>query len=110
MIRRPPRSTLFPYTTLFRSRIVREAGVHLALVGGDRREEPALARRGLERDHLRRRRLEEAVGEGPRRERGQELLGRQPLDHQPPAREGCVEEIDGPPPGGDQHHSTAARR
>src|SRR3712207_7847969 len=33
MIRRPPRSTLFPYTTLFRSqevrRLVREAGVHL---------------------------------------------------------------------------------
>src|SRR5438477_8220861 len=28
MIRRPPRSTLFPYTTLFRSRVVR------ALVGG----------------------------------------------------------------------------
>src|SRR3712207_8903752 len=25
MIRRPPRSTLFPYTTLFRSHIVREA-------------------------------------------------------------------------------------
>src|SRR5256885_6578912 len=25
MIRRPPRSTLFPYTTLFRSRAVREA-------------------------------------------------------------------------------------
>src|SRR5256885_10765218 len=25
MIRRPPRSTLFPYTTLFRSRLVREA-------------------------------------------------------------------------------------
>src|SRR3712207_7440428 len=24
MIRRPPRSTLFPYTTLFRSRLVRE--------------------------------------------------------------------------------------
>src|SRR5258707_8954441 len=24
MIRRPPRSTLFPYTTLFRSRVVRE--------------------------------------------------------------------------------------
>src|SRR3712207_9447427 len=35
MIRRPPRSTLFPYTTLFRSRQVQEAadlrlGVHLA--------------------------------------------------------------------------------
>src|SRR3712207_8499984 len=27
MIRRPPRSTLFPYTTLFRSRITRQKGV-----------------------------------------------------------------------------------
>src|SRR3712207_8138716 len=27
MIRRPPRSTLFPYTTLFRSRELRAAGV-----------------------------------------------------------------------------------
>src|SRR5438874_6571347 len=27
MIRRPPRSTLFPYTTLFRSRLVSGAGV-----------------------------------------------------------------------------------
>src|SRR2546422_8398949 len=26
MIRRPPRSTLFPYTTLFRSRTARQAG------------------------------------------------------------------------------------
>src|SRR3712207_9541645 len=26
MIRRPPRSTLFPYTTLFRSRILADAG------------------------------------------------------------------------------------
>src|SRR5688572_30888515 len=26
MIRRPPRSTLFPYTTLFRSRVVRKDG------------------------------------------------------------------------------------
>src|SRR2546426_5973194 len=26
MIRRPPRSTLFPYTTLFRSHLVRRAG------------------------------------------------------------------------------------
>src|SRR5258707_7383792 len=30
MIRRPPRSTLFPYTTLFRSRIDNEALVGLA--------------------------------------------------------------------------------
>src|SRR2546426_5735540 len=27
MIRRPPRSTLFPYTTLFRSRLIRELDV-----------------------------------------------------------------------------------
>src|SRR3712207_9031436 len=30
MIRRPPRSTLFPYTTLFRSERVRELGDRLA--------------------------------------------------------------------------------
>src|SRR2546425_4929022 len=30
MIRRPPRSTLFPYTTLFRSRIARSAGASAA--------------------------------------------------------------------------------
>src|SRR2546430_8930156 len=30
MIRRPPRSTLFPYTTLFRSRSARAAGRFLA--------------------------------------------------------------------------------
>src|SRR3712207_7758808 len=29
MIRRPPRSTLFPYTTLFRSRAARTLGHHL---------------------------------------------------------------------------------
>src|SRR3712207_7646156 len=28
MIRRPPRSTLFPYTTLFRSALVAEGGLH----------------------------------------------------------------------------------
>src|SRR5256885_9790662 len=31
MIRRPPRSTLFPYTTLFRSRRNAKAGRHLRL-------------------------------------------------------------------------------
>src|SRR3989475_2388264 len=30
MIRRPPRSTLFPYTTLFRSHYLRGRGSHLA--------------------------------------------------------------------------------
>src|SRR3712207_7894313 len=34
MIRRPPRSTLFPYTTLFRSRVV---GDVVAVLGGQRR-------------------------------------------------------------------------
>src|SRR5438132_7262666 len=29
MIRRPPRSTLFPYTTLFRSHLQRHRGVHV---------------------------------------------------------------------------------
>src|SRR5256885_11518299 len=39
MIRRPPRSTLFPYTTLFRSRVRRGRGVDRGLPrGGDRRE------------------------------------------------------------------------
>src|SRR5256885_10758413 len=33
MIRRPPRSTLFPYTTLFRSRIVHPCGFHEMIPG-----------------------------------------------------------------------------
>src|SRR3954462_14968773 len=33
MIRRPPRSTLFPYTTLFRSRRLGHAGHHQRAVG-----------------------------------------------------------------------------
>src|SRR5438034_7707167 len=32
MIRRPPRSTLFPYTTLFRSR-VSESSIHVVCIG-----------------------------------------------------------------------------
>src|SRR3712207_7430921 len=40
MIRRPPRSTLFPYTTLFRSTVRRDAGLY----GYER----ALRRLGLE--------------------------------------------------------------
>src|SRR3712207_8537956 len=32
MIRRPPRSTLFPYTTLFRSRVARRAGTSAATI------------------------------------------------------------------------------
>src|SRR4051794_41669287 len=40
MIRRPPRSTLFPYTTLFRSG---GAGLGLRAVVGDHEVEPAVA-------------------------------------------------------------------
>src|SRR2546426_9254484 len=50
MIRRPPRSTLFPYTTLFRSRFAR--------VGSPERHPPALSAEqrddGAEREHGRR--------------------------------------------------------
>src|SRR2546426_9512716 len=34
MIRRPPRSTLFPYTTLFRSALVSQQVCTIALMGG----------------------------------------------------------------------------
>src|SRR3712207_8541817 len=43
MIRRPPRSTLFPYTTLFRSqrRPVTEVGLeHLGAIGGAQHDMP----------------------------------------------------------------------
>src|SRR2546425_11146938 len=35
MIRRPPRSTLFPYTTLFRSRVAEEAAPRIDARDGD---------------------------------------------------------------------------
>src|SRR5256885_6405101 len=56
MIRRPPRSTLFPYTTLFRS-VVR-AGRHGRVLGDDLLEEPSgdgdaqAVRRHVEQQHL----------------------------------------------------------
>src|SRR3712207_7141220 len=74
MIRRPPRSTLFPYTTLFRSDVVDDAGLEheeaavdpgavagglllevrdRRLVGGERdRAEPPLGLRGREGGEL----------------------------------------------------------
>src|SRR3712207_9002444 len=58
MIRRPPRSTLFPYTTLFRSILVlREVARRDDLVvrGRRRREPPLLARRQRSREDLRER-------------------------------------------------------
>src|SRR5256885_7485141 len=49
MIRRPPRSTLFPYTTLFRSQpgVLADAGARDAGLGGP----PAVARHAWARVH-----------------------------------------------------------
>src|SRR3712207_7714266 len=58
MIRRPPRSTLFPYTTLFRSGVERGAGpappvgpavVAAAAAGARLRDRPARVRRPVHR-------------------------------------------------------------
>src|SRR2546427_8929410 len=57
MIRRPPRSTLFPYTTLFRSR-----GHHRAAARADRRLRRGRPRRGPARAG--RTRPEESAGRG----------------------------------------------
>src|SRR5260370_25371470 len=46
MIRRPPRSTLFPYTTLFRS----NDGIPVKLFGRDAMTAPALAQLALKYD------------------------------------------------------------
>src|SRR3712207_7413202 len=60
MIRRPPRSTLFPYTTLFRSRVrlevgevvlLLQAGVLAQLPVGHAEPAQALGRNGLRKDH-----------------------------------------------------------
>src|SRR3712207_7434111 len=47
MIRRPPRSTLFPYTTLFRSH-----HAHVRLPLDDAREQPPDDRRVVDEHHL----------------------------------------------------------
>src|SRR2546427_8482108 len=49
MIRRPPRSTLFPYTTLFRSLVARHARAHLDLAPVEAGE-PAVAREPVDRE------------------------------------------------------------
>src|SRR3712207_8330879 len=86
MIRRPPRSTLFPYTTLFRSNVesrrllggrLRAPFVCLALLGGarhlddragDERETPVLARLAVDRQAE----LEAAPGRELHRARSEE--------------------------------------
>src|SRR5256885_10888863 len=69
MIRRPPRSTLFPYTTLFRSPRLRDAGHHAGARArapprrGAARRRGARRRGGLGRLGLARLRSEEHTSE-----------------------------------------------
>src|SRR5256886_16405840 len=81
MIRRPPRSTLFPYTTLFRSTRLRPAARHGSRrsgAGADPRLVAARARGG-ERERAGGDRVEHwaggggagEIGRGPGRERGE---------------------------------------
>src|SRR5256885_11038285 len=51
MIRRPPRSTLFPYTTLFRSHVAEPDVVHRERAAVDLEDQRVLLR-GLERRRL----------------------------------------------------------
>src|SRR3712207_7970446 len=73
MIRRPPRSTLFPYTTLFRSAQLERPPVNELLVG-----EPVLVA-GLRLLDLRRVELVDAVLDGRSEEHTSELQSRQYL-------------------------------
>src|SRR3712207_7567745 len=69
MIRRPPRSTLFPYTTLFRSGRQRDdvpVDVGVALVGTEREHVHALG------PHLLAHRLRDPVEDGPLQGRSEE--------------------------------------
>src|SRR5256885_3267241 len=72
MIRRPPRSTLFPYTTLFRSQHAEKAGIALGFRVGDEHDDLLLVehQRLVERARLTKHRL----GQGPER-RGVGVLG-----------------------------------
>src|SRR3712207_8726767 len=66
MIRRPPRSTLFPYTTLFRSRAVHERhaeGQGLARAGGRLEHDVVAGEQILEDELLDRERSEEHTSE-----------------------------------------------
>src|SRR3712207_8038005 len=74
MIRRPPRSTLFPYTTLFRSRL-RRADVDAGDVEVARIEADADARMPVERVHEHRELLDRSRSE----EHTSELQSRQYL-------------------------------
>src|SRR5947199_7348636 len=50
MVRRPPRSTLFPYTTLFRS-LTRQQVAHHVFAAGSNRDAARLERRQRSEEH-----------------------------------------------------------
>src|SRR3712207_7005491 len=74
MIRRPPRSTLFPYTTLFRSRRARKEPRSLIREGAHRRRrrEPRLCRQPLPHPDARRGLPSPREKLGPQRGRSEE--------------------------------------
>src|SRR3712207_8212592 len=67
MIRRPPRSTLFPYTTLFRSRAGRQVVQFDADAAAGRRGRRAVAGARLRQDLDRRHLVLGGVGRGDRK-------------------------------------------
>src|SRR3712207_8677476 len=74
MIRRPPRSTLFPYTTLFRSRW-QAVGAAAVLGVGARRPQVVGSPERLDRDDVR-----PEIGQQPRAERAGEYVGKREQD------------------------------
>src|SRR3712207_7455071 len=72
MIRRPPRSTLFPYTTLFRSHLLAQPDGRddddRRLVALRQGLEQRVDRRDAQPDEVRRRQQERLVGDAPARE------------------------------------------
>src|SRR2546430_13292702 len=51
MIRRPPRSTLFPYTTLFRSRALHASGIAVWVAALDPKTDDAIDNRARSEEH-----------------------------------------------------------
>src|SRR3989442_13632632 len=92
MIRRPPRSTLFPYTTLFRSH-VRAAGRGGDGLGGMRPAADRAAERGEDRGGRARARVGDGVLELEVAERGAAVVDRRPaLEGGPGGSDGAERE------------------
>src|SRR3712207_8331499 len=79
MIRRPPRSTLFPYTTLFRSAVDQELLEHRSVVGQLAEERRRSGERGVQVDPSAVRLRAAALVEARSEEHTSELQSRQYL-------------------------------